>query len=52
MRLIVSGKIDSKTRKKRVNYKRGILGFQTLKSKLLYSIIHYDTRFGAISLRF
>jgi ribosomal protein S3 len=52
MRLVLSGKIDSKTRKKYINYTRGTLGLQTLSSKLLYSILHYDTRFGVISLRF
>lgn len=52
MRLVISGKIDCKIRKKFISFTKGKLGLQVLESKLLYSLISHDTKFGVISIRF
>ena len=52
LRLVISGKIDCKIRKKKISYTKGSLGFQSFNQKLLYNLIHYDTKFGVISIKF
>lgn len=52
MRLVISGKIDCKIRKKFISYTKGKLGLQVLNSTLLYSLLHHDTKFGVIAIRF
>ncbi len=52
LRLTITGKVDSKERKKKISFSKGSLKLQTFNTKLLYNLIHYDTKFGVISLRF
>lgn len=52
LRLTISGKIDSKVRKKYITFTKGTLSLQKFKTPILYALHHHDTKFGVISIKF